>query len=50
MNDHDEAELEIGVLQAALDIGLAELDAGLGVETTPVDLLAEISAELGLDE
>jgi hypothetical protein len=34
----------------ALDVGIAELDAGLGVETTPDELMAEISAELGLDE
>lgn len=36
-------------LRAALDEGIAELDAGLGVETTPDELVAEISAELGLD-
>ena len=37
-------------LGEALDVGIAELDAGLGVETTPDELMAEISAELGLDE
>lgn len=42
-------EQKLAVLQRALDAGIAELDAGLGVETTPDDLMAEISAELGLD-
>jgi Arc/MetJ-type ribon-helix-helix transcriptional regulator len=42
-------EKKLAVLQRALDEGIAELDAGLGVETTPDDLMAEISAELGLD-
>lgn len=42
-------EKQLAVLQRALDEGIAELDAGLGVETTPDDLMAEISAELGLD-
>ncbi|HSC87552.1 MAG TPA: hypothetical protein VLC09_09795 [Polyangiaceae bacterium] len=37
------------LLRAALAEGTAELDAGLGVETTPDDLMAEISLELGLD-
>ena len=34
----------------ALDVGITELDAGLGVKTTPDELMAEVSAELGLDE
>ena len=42
-------EKKLAVLQHALDEGTAELDAGLGVETTPDELMAEISAELGLD-
>lgn len=42
-------EKKLAVLRAALDEGIAELDAGLGVETTPDELMAEISAELGLD-
>jgi hypothetical protein len=33
----------------ALDEGIAELDAGLGVETTPDEMMAELSAKLGLD-
>ena len=36
-------------LRAALDVGIAELDAGLGVETTPDELMDEVSAEVGLD-
>lgn len=42
-------EKKLAVLQDALDEGIAELDAGLGVETTPDDLMAEVSEELGLD-
>ena len=42
-------EKKLAVLRAALDEGIAELDSGLGVETTPTELMAEISAELGLD-
>jgi hypothetical protein len=42
-------EEKLAVLQQALDEGIAELDAALGVETTPDDLMTEISDELGLD-
>lgn len=42
-------EKKLAVLHEALDEGIAELDAGLGVETTPDDLMSEISAELDLD-
>ena len=42
-------EKKLAVLRAALDEGIAELDEGLGVETTPDELMAEISAELNLD-
>ena len=35
MNDHQRDQQLLDVLQAALDVGLAELDAGLGVETSP---------------
>lgn len=42
-------ERKLTALRGALDEGIAELDAGLGVETTPDELMAEISAELGLD-
>jgi hypothetical protein len=41
-------EKKLAALRVALDEGIAELDAGLGVETTPDELMAEISAELGL--
>jgi Arc/MetJ-type ribon-helix-helix transcriptional regulator len=37
------------VLHAAIDAGFAELDAGLGVECTPDELMAEVYAEVGLD-
>lgn len=37
-------------LRSELDAGIAELDAGKGVVTTPTGLMAEISAELGLDD
>lgn len=36
------------VLREAIDEGVAELDAGLGVETSPEDLMAEVRAEAGL--
>lgn len=39
----------LAVLRSALDEGIAELDAGRGETTSPDDLMAEISAELGLD-
>jgi Arc/MetJ-type ribon-helix-helix transcriptional regulator len=42
-------EKKLAVLRAALDEGITDLDAGLGVETTPDELMAEISAELDLD-
>jgi predicted transcriptional regulator len=38
------------VLHSAIDAGMAELDAGLGVECTPDELMAEAQAEAGLDE
>lgn len=38
------------VLRAAIDAGIAELDAGLGVECTPDELMAEVYAEVGLDK
>lgn len=39
----------LAALRSALDEGIGELDAGLGEETSPADLIAEISTELGLD-
>lgn len=43
-------ELRPAALRAFLDDGVRELDAGLGVDTTPEDLMAEVLAELGLDD
>jgi hypothetical protein len=34
---------------SASSAGIAELDAGLGVETTPDELMADVSAEVGLE-
>ena len=42
-------EKKLAVLREALDAGIAELDAGLGVETSPDELMAEICAEVGLE-
>jgi len=36
------------VLREALQEGIAELDAGKGVETSPDELMDEVDAELGL--
>ena len=36
------------VLRTAIDAGMAEIDAGLGVECTPDELMAEVSVEVGL--
>jgi Arc/MetJ-type ribon-helix-helix transcriptional regulator len=41
-------EKKRGVLREDLDAGIAELDAGRGVETSPEDLLAEVYADIGL--
>ena len=35
-------------LREALDVGIAELNAGLGVEGSPDALMAEICAEVGI--
>ena len=37
-------------LRAALAVGITELDAGLGEETTVDELMAEVLEEVGLDE
>lgn len=42
-------EKKLAVLREALDVGIAELDAGLGVETSPEELMAEIYADVGLE-
>lgn len=41
-------EKKRAALNEALDLGLAELDAGLGVRCSPRELMAEIHAELGM--
>lgn len=41
-------ETKLAALRAALDIGLAELDAGLGVEVSIDELMTEISNEVGV--
>jgi Arc/MetJ-type ribon-helix-helix transcriptional regulator len=40
---------KVAALRAALDVGIAELEAGLGIETTADELMDEVSAEVGLD-
>lgn len=40
---------QLAVLRVALDVGIAELHAGLGIEATPDELLDEVSADVGLD-
>lgn len=39
---------KLALLREALDAGIAELDEGHGKETTPDELIAEISQEVGL--
>jgi Arc/MetJ-type ribon-helix-helix transcriptional regulator len=36
------------VLREAVDVGIASLDAGQGVETSPDELMAEVYADVGL--
>ena len=47
-NGDDEKAAKLAALSGAVDAGIAELDAGLGVETTPKELMAEVFAELRL--
>lgn len=51
-DDHadDDDDIRLAALRAFLDDGVRELDAGLGVYTTPEDLMAEVLAEVGLDD
>ncbi len=42
-------EKKRAVLREAIDEGVAELDAGLGVETSPEELITQVRAEVGLD-
>jgi hypothetical protein len=39
---------KLAVLREALDVGIAELDAGKGVETSPDELMDEVFAEVSL--
>jgi len=41
-------EKKRAVLREALEEGVAELDGGHGVESSPEELMAEVNAELGL--
>jgi Arc/MetJ-type ribon-helix-helix transcriptional regulator len=41
-------EKKRAALREALGVGLAELDAGLGVRSSPKELMEEIRAELGM--
>jgi hypothetical protein len=50
MNDDAEKNAKLALLRAAIDDGIAELEADLGLETTPEELLADVLVELGLDE
>jgi hypothetical protein len=40
---------KLAVLREALDVGVAELDAGLGVESSIDDLIAEVCLEAALE-
>ena len=39
---------KLAVLREALDVGIAELEAGQGVESSPEELMDEVFAEVGL--
>ncbi len=45
----DDDAAKSAALRAALAVGIAELDAGLGEETTVEKLMAEVLREAGLD-
>jgi putative addiction module CopG family antidote len=40
---------KLAVLREALEAGIAELDAGLGLEKTPDELMDEVSSEAELE-
>ena len=42
-------EKKLAVLREALDVGVAELDSGEGVELSPEELMEEVFAEVGLE-
>ena len=43
-------EKKLEALREALDVGIAELDSGQGVVTTPKELLNEIHTELAMTQ
>ena len=43
-------EKKLPALKEALDIGIAELDSGQGIVTSPEELLSEIRSELGMSQ
>ncbi|MGH7268878.1 MAG: hypothetical protein ACREJ3_00475 [Polyangiaceae bacterium] len=45
-DDLDEKDAKLAALRGAIDAGIVELDAGLGIEMTPEELMAEAAAEL----
>ena len=45
-DDFDGRDARLGALRAAIDAGIAELDAGLGIEVTPAELMAKVLVEL----
>jgi Arc/MetJ-type ribon-helix-helix transcriptional regulator len=42
-------EKKLAVLRVALDVGIAELNAGKGAERSPDELMDEVFAEVGLE-
>ena len=48
-DDSEEMARELVVLRAAIAVGVAEIDAGLGEETTVAELMAQVRREAGLD-
>jgi hypothetical protein len=46
-DDHtDDDDVRLAALRALLDDGISELDAGLGAEMSPEDVMAEVFVEL----
>jgi hypothetical protein len=48
-DDSDAKAAKLASLRTAIDAGIAELDAGHGVEVTPEELMAEVLAEIMLE-
>ena len=47
-DDFDEKEAKLAALREAIDAGIAELEAGIGIGMTPAELIADVLAEVGL--